>query len=166
MDWLPPTLQAVHLNRLILTNGWLAERLPRDLRYFGAIECGNEPDCETDRVVRLNLLPRKLEELHIRGGWYRGDVALIDLPRTLQVLLLRNASFNSVFVDSPELPEKLKRVILYNENKAVEMQEISAGKVDIRVKWNKDHLYEFTERYCAFYEATQSYERYFFDRLV
>ena len=108
MDWLPPSVQALHLERIPTWNGWLAERLPQDLRYMCLIFCSAR--FTSMRSINLHKLPRLLEELYVRQGWYEGAVHIANLPETMRVLCIQYRWINHAVIDEESLPKKLTHV--------------------------------------------------------
>ena len=159
MDWLPPTLRVIHLNRLVLEDGWVAERLPRELRYLNVIRCNSRANTKKSREVRLHRLPRKLVELFVHEGWYSGKVLLIDLPKSLQILALVHESLEKVYVDSTQLPKSLRRVIVFSTKRLVKVTEIADSLGDSRIRRNTLLPQDFTKRYLACSATVKGYLR-------
>ena len=161
MDWLPPTLRTIHLNRLIFTNGWLAERLPRELRYFCAIRCNVPLHKDHHREIHLQRLPRKLEEMHVHEGWYRGKVFLLNLPKTLGLLVLLHEHFHKVYVDSSDLPANLRNVLVMSMFNKIKIKEISEMRRDSRIQRRRMQPEDFTPQYDACTDAVDGHMREF-----
>ena len=112
MDWLPLTIQHLHLQTILMADGWVAFRLPRDLNYLYmsyAVSCTPK----TNRSVDFRHLPLNLEELFLfmfQRGWFSGNVNLTDLPPKLRVLWIdgRPEQPWKATIDYAKLPESLK----------------------------------------------------------
>ena len=68
LDWMPPTVQSMHVVNTRMLKGWLAERLPRDLRYMCLIHCNVHKTDALGRPIALHKLPRRMEELFLTNG--------------------------------------------------------------------------------------------------
>ena len=107
MDWLPSTLQYLHLNKIILHNGWVAERLPRELRYWYS---NGMSDSETHRKIDLYKLPAKMKEMHIQDRHVFGDVLIVVLPETMRALRIQSADIQRVLIDPCMLPRGIRAI--------------------------------------------------------
>ena len=132
MDWLPSSLEFVHLFEVDMVHGWLAARLPRDLRFL-CYSAGSETSISGNRRVDLCRLPERMEELLVRRGWYRGNVDLTQLPRTMRLLIIWHKSVKKAFLRNAQLPDGLIKIVLYQGGAGTWLEEIEGIDVDPRV---------------------------------
>ena len=132
MDWLPSSLAFVHLSDIDMVSVWLAERLPRDLRYLSYGSSGMKFIAK-NRRVDLTHLPERMEELLVRNGWFSGAVNLMHLPRTMRLLILRHVTVHKAFLRHSQLPDGLVQIFLYDGAAGTQLQEVDGAGVDARV---------------------------------
>ena len=120
MDYLPSSLEFVHLEYIHFREGWAAEHLPRDLKYLYACRCKNRHHIYPGPRVNMNKLPRKLEELHIvNSAFYAPSGVLIinDLPSSIRILNIVNTSLQKVFIDTACMPDGMKVLSIFSYEK-------------------------------------------------
>ena len=166
MDFFPPSVQYIHLNSIRMVNGWLSERLPRDLRYmclqFSFLPSFHSAD---RRQINLQKLPSRMEELHSISGWYSGTLMLDALPATMSLISIRNsrADFPSAYVDNQKLPAGLKCINFLGMSANFRLIEISGKKVDERLKHNKALVVQKSSRREEFNVQVKDYILHFND---
>ena len=108
MEWLPPTLQFIHVKCIPVPNLWTHMCLPRDLKYLLLMEC-NDLDSAAE-FFNLARIPRKMEELILIDSNVRGMIRLVGLPDSMRFVFFRvfNNYVKSITVDYNSLPETLK----------------------------------------------------------
>ena len=135
IEWLPPTVQFVHLVSLRLTAGWLVETLPRDLKYFYIESCMSKEHEAHGHSINLRRLPHQTEEFHVISS-YRlyGKFDLTQLPSTLRVLALTTTlcalpgQHPTVIVDYGTLPENFLGFVIGEEPGEVKVRTIGRLK--------------------------------------
>ena len=135
IEWLPPTVQFVHLVSMRLTAGWLVETLPRDLKYFYINSCTSKEHEAHGHPINLRRLPHHTEEFHVINS-YRlyGKFDLTQLPSTLRVLAITTtlcAHFGhqpTVIVDYSTLPEKFLAFVIGERPGEVKVRTIGELK--------------------------------------
>ena len=131
MDWLPSTLQYVHLTHARQLDGWLAERLPRALLYFNS-SCSLTNGVITKRQIHFRNLPPKMEEMQIFHGWFSGTVWISALPNTMRACVLRTGCIRRVYVESQNLPKSLEMIVINGIKDRAEVISMD-GQLDERV---------------------------------
>ena len=155
MDWLPPTLRAVHLINVHMRNGWASEKLPRELRYLALRNCAMYGGVSYE--VDLRRLPSAMEELHVIGGWYSGEVCIDALPKSMQwlILLMTGSSVSTAYVDSRSLPDSLVQAVVLVNSETIKIREISKRKPDARVTAKEAFRVVRSEQYTERAKAVQ-----------
>ena len=148
-DWLPSTLEEIHFYYIHLVHGWLSERLPRALHYLCFHDCRLSSK-HTDRSVDLRKLPTKLETLIIEGGWLQGLVVLDNLPEVMRICIIRHNDMHRAYVNSLHIPKDLELIALRAFSHLVEVEELSEGELDDRVRWSQTYWKFLPETYLAY----------------
>ena len=143
MEWLPPTMQLIHLRGIDVPNLWRLMALPRDLRYMYLSGC-----CDInfrDKRADFARLPQKMEELILLLSTGIGVLQFGVLPKTMRFVCLKvyRGFTTAIVVDYNNLPEALEAlyVIAHKDKK---LRIITVGKprsVKLRTEysWNTFH---------------------------
>ena len=131
-DWLPCSLHFVHLEGLVLTEGWAPERLPRDIRYFHT-NCYIAPGMDTHREINIRSLPRKMEELYSFYGWSSGTLLVADLPKTMRLCFINCRYIRKAFVENVNLPNELSLLVINGKDMKCKMVSLDDEPVDSRM---------------------------------
>ena len=152
MDWVPSTVQRIFIQAVPMFNSWLPERLPRELRFFyNAVYIdGRVNKSSQEREVDLTKLPCKMEELIIHGGWFLGDLYIVDLPPSMRILVMQNKRITHAQVHFESLPESLVQMCFSSTEREVLIEGLGEKKADHRVRNNLSIWDTFREsKYCA-----------------
>ena len=114
MDWIPPSTVYFRLTRIQALNGWVTERLPRDMRFLSLTRVRVPKDDDPGRTINLVNLPSKMEELVVISEWYRGIIYIDRLPKTMRLLQLSNWEHARAYVVLENLPESLEALCVSN----------------------------------------------------
>ena len=110
IEWLPPTLQFVHLHTISVPYLWSTMSLPRDLRYLYLRFC----DDLTVQPNRIDFarLPPKMEELIVIDSSIGGTICFGYLPETMRFLVFRFLPNmpNGIVVNYGDIPGALERL--------------------------------------------------------
>ena len=112
VDWLPSTIQRVHMQSTFLLGGCQTPMLPRELRfmYIGYSYASGDGAKELD----LTRLPANLEEFicsMTRG--LLGDIVITHLPTRMTMLVLHSKRGRNALIDTASLPASL-RLFVYD----------------------------------------------------
>ena len=131
LDWLPATLQTVHIREVSMIDGWLAERLPSALRYISLQQCHLSYERPRDiRELNFRNFPVGLEELYMTGCSFRGSIVLDALPPNLRLCALQCPCIRRVLLDASKLPGKMEKLVI---SKSVDVTEAYGEKLDRKV---------------------------------
>ena len=121
MEWLPPTLQFLHLDRITMIHGWQPFNLPRALRYLNLNDCDRHSTQSSsslpDALIALSdlrMLPSKMEEFILDNSFFMGQIMLESLPQTMRLLFLRTFFFEKVNIDPLALPDQMEYIVFLN----------------------------------------------------
>ena len=114
-NWLPSTLESVHLGPLDLSESIEFQKLPRELRYFFSHNIFTIDEEIRNRRVELRWLPQKLEEFIIFSGQFHATLLIADLPQSMRLLFIRSLSLPYAYVDMITLPKSLKSVVIHED---------------------------------------------------
>ena len=119
MDWLPTEIEAVHISSVCHADGWVAERLPRKLRFLALWHVKLHQSVKLcKRSIDLRYLPNSLETLVLHGGWFNGILNLTHLPPFMRHLSILDTGCKKVYFDSRTFPA-LRNIFIKNEQKYV-----------------------------------------------
>ena len=110
IEWLPPTVEFVHLQNVLVPKIWARTTLPRALKYLHLKECHGRGI--EDRVINFRRFPEKMEELILIRS-LKGTVLCFDgLPRTMRlVYILVHVKFvKSIIVNYPDIPATMQEM--------------------------------------------------------
>ena len=112
MEWLPPTVEYIHLRTIRIERTWKHMCLPRDLRYLHLNMCFGELDERNSPHIDFSRLPEKLEELILIRST-TGRVLCFDrMPITMRFLYIQqmDSFVRSILVNYERLPEGLQEL--------------------------------------------------------
>ena len=153
LNWLPSSLEAIHLRLIAPASPWAPERLPRKLRYFyfwGIPKAQN-----ISHNSSLRNLPNALEEIHLTHSWPSGSVLLIDIPASVRFFSIWHWGLRRVYLDSASLSDKLEVVYIYVEAQT-KFIPIGEAEWDTRVKQLID-----AEEFLQFLDSSEMYTKYY-----
>ena len=136
MDYLPSTVQALHLSRVYLYDTLVGSHLPRDLRYFYALRPYNIRNIYPTRDLRMDKLPRRLEEMQVAAGRFlpvSGVLVIANLPSTLRIFIIKTLFLKQVFIDNDGIPSGIQILNFDGNGKKVKIKEMNGEKLDNRV---------------------------------
>ena len=120
-DWLPQTLEYIHLHSVTILREWSTRSIPRKAKYF-LLRDGYFAKQTPERALELRNLPQKLEELFIQSrDAFCGTVNINSLPESLKHCGINSPPITQVAIDNHGIPKNLERI------------DISATAVDVRV---------------------------------
>ena len=141
MEWIPPTLNSIHFDRICLIHGWAAEKLPRDLRYMFLSNC-DSAGTASGVVADFRKLPLQMEEMIVITSWFNGKLDLSALPKNMTLLYIRTdpSNLDTVYVDYGLLPRALQNLHITDKHQAKRIQVRRTGhtRADSRVKTRFD----------------------------
>ena len=142
LDWLPPTLQYIHLSGVHHSNGWISERLPRNAEYLYMERCYVHSSCgDCKRNVNLQRLPSAMEELIVRSSWYHGQLMLTSLPPNIRIVWLERIGREKVFMDQENLPRSLDFLCVSRRTEGADVRGFDGSRIHYPLWWAKDaHL--------------------------
>ena len=107
LNWLPSSIEIVHLNNIVPASPWKPERLPRAIRYlhFWGVPM--------QRKVSQKCSLRNLPSIHLINCWTGGSVVLIDLPASMRFCSIMQWDLSRVYVDNAILSDKLEVLSIY-----------------------------------------------------
>ena len=151
MDWMPPSMQHVHLNRCEVHKGIHSARLPRELRYFAMRSC-TEMGGWVIPVIDLQTLPPLLEELLFIKCSLRGSINVTNLPDSLQVLCFIHVNITEMTVCNESLPHNLEKMAVTSTDSAFHiMNGLKAKDIDPRIAIGEvSESWWSTRRFSAF----------------
>ena len=145
MEWLPPTLAFIRMERITMIHGWQPASLPRELRYFDIEHCSLH-NTQSHRSILdefvalsdLRMLPSKMEEFILDDSYFKGKLMLNSLPETMRLLYLRTRFAQKVIIDPLTLPETMEYIILLNigSNKPVKTR-VGPGSTACEILWGE-----------------------------
>ena len=130
MDWLPPTLQYVHLISVTFLHQLHPARMPRDLKYFYTQDVKRFSDIQKRRYVDLKHLPLKLEEFVLRYVIFDGTVSLLSLAPCVKLLWIGGNKCITALVDPASWPKSLQSFSLWNPSGKVVLRDTRGKSVD------------------------------------
>ena len=149
INWVPQTVEKMHMLDIHLLNGWSPERLPRNLRYLCLWSCIEwsitSIDGEKERTnagvstkgeVNLQKLPEGLEELYIVYGWTAGYLRMGCIPQNMRRLLICSSVLTHAFVHFEALPESLQEacVVCTKHGKTINVRGMGRKQHDKKVR--------------------------------
>ena len=121
IEWLPSTVREINLSKAELLVMLHVDQLPRETRIC------NSDICEIYGTVDLERLPLHIEKLSLKGNNIRGEISLLDLPPSIQIINLRQNFLEKVIVSSEKLPVRLLRVLVSHRNLTIQVGLVNAG---------------------------------------
>ena len=108
VEWLPPTLQFIHMYFIRVPYMWQNVCLPRDLKYLSLADCIDA--YSRGKSFDFTRFPRKMEELILSNSNVRGVIRFDGLPETLRLMYLSayHDFVKGVVVDYSRLPNALE----------------------------------------------------------
>ena len=149
LNWLPSSLEVIHLWHIVTASPWAPERLPRKLRYFYFWEFQIRENASQN--VSFRNLPNALEEIHLIHSWPSGSVLLVDLPASVRFCSILHWGLRRVYVDNASLSDRLE-VLNIRVEKRTKCIPIGEAEWDNRVKRLTDGK--------EFFEVANSSEMY------
>ena len=148
-DWFPSSAQFVHLRHVRLIKGWMAQRLPRDLRYF-CISYGQPYKYALKRNLEVRYLPRRMEELHVHDGFSFGTLLITDLPQTMRLCFIKSIFIERAFVDNAQVPDSLEMFVVIGGDFQCKMKSLDGNAVDKRLVSSYHRSQEYSTSFQAF----------------
>ena len=152
LNWLPSSLEAIHLWNIAPASPWTPERLPRKLRYF--YFWGLDNLNKVSQNCNLRNLPNAIEEIHLINSWPNGSVLLADLPASVRFFSILHWDLRRVYVDNASLSDKLEVMNIYVEART-KCIPIGEAEWDNRVKRLTDG-----KEFLKFFDSSEMYEKY------
>ena len=153
MEWLPPTLQFIHLYAIRIPNLWKFMCLPRDLKYLYLRICNDW--CQPKAQIDFARLPQKMEELLVINSNIGGTIRFDGLPETMRFVYIRILldSVSLILVDYDRLPVALERLHVSNYASVdVKMKKIGKPRgVRLQTKYRRGILEEESKYVDTFY---------------
>ena len=106
LNWLPSSLEVIHLNEILPASPWVPERLPRKLRFF--FFWGVPKPQKASPNVSLRNLPNAIEEMHLINSWPGGPFMLINLPASMRFFSILQWNLQRLYVDNASLSDSLE----------------------------------------------------------
>ena len=132
MGFFPSSVQFLHLNRAKYLDGWAAERLPRDLKYFCAHQCYNAFDKPFRGYIRMEKLPSQMEEIHLSSGTFTppsGLLFIASLPSSLRICDIRSRFLSKVYVNDEGIPDGIHMLNIYGNGEKLKILETQGKKL-------------------------------------
>ena len=149
-DWLPSTAQFVHLVNVRLVKEWMAQRLPRDLRYLHISNLLHYASA-VHRGIKLWNLPQKMEEMHFHGGWSSGTLFIAALPQTMRLCFIHCMYIKKVVVVNADIPDSLEMFVVKGRQLSTcRMESHDETVVDPRVAIGYPRSEEYSEAFQEF----------------
>ena len=127
IEWLPPTLEFVHMKSARITSGSSLSTLPRALKYLYCGFCYGLP-----KTINCSELPPKMEELIIAESSFVSAIYLDGLPQGMRyVYFSRATAFMEVIgINYDNLPDSIEeiRVTAPYEDKQLKRIVTTVGK--------------------------------------
>ena len=164
MDWLPGSIEVIHLRDILYLKSFCIRRLPRDLRYLCLISCDSTENTVA-RQVDVRNLPRQMEYVYLKDGWFSGPVYIDQLPPKLKFLNISHYSIGTAYIKSVTLPKSLECIFIERTNsfsRKTAIYEISGGDVDPRVQ-TYPYLFKLSAEHRAFEAALDEHAEDFQD---
>ena len=142
MDFFPNTVQFLYLKSVKYVDGWTADRLPRDLKFFCASQCVNAHDKTSSREIHMDRLPRQMEEIHLSSGEFApisGVLLIANLPPNLRICHIRSQFLRKVLVDNLSIPDGIEMLNIYGNGQKILIKEASGKKLS-RCVTNNNYL--------------------------
>ena len=137
IDWLQRSIQWLRFNQVTLKNGWVAETLPRDLRFFYMNSYRQSTiDGEVPRDMHFQCLPPNMVEMFSLNSPVHGIVCIDNLPSTMRILLISAHSVEEAWVSYESLPESMELLTLHCSKlkKRMRIRALGNVKADDRLK--------------------------------
>ena len=107
IEWLPPTVEFIHITSIDISKKSPFIYLPRALKYLYLRECN-------DKTVIIDCahLPRKMEELILMNSITAKEIRLHSFPETMRYVHIHQMiNFtDSIFVDYSSIPDSLQEI--------------------------------------------------------
>ena len=168
MDWLPATTRAVHLQTVLTVNGWLPERLPRNLEYLYYAYV--TPCIGRRGTLDFSLLPSRMEELMVFTSCqtrFFGVIAVKQLPSPMHILWIQTESPWKAYVEISSLPIGLSTFALVHGGEPVRTFRCNRKAVLARLSDFEypENLYSTTKWYSEYAKKTKT-DRYDHSRVL
>ena len=149
INWVPQTVEKLHVREIHLLNGWSPERLPRNLRYLCLWSCNHwsitfiddekerkNAGVSTKSESNLQELPQGLEQLYIVYGWTAGYLRMGCIPQNMRRLLICSSVLTHAFVHFEALPESLQEacVVCTKQGKTIKVRGMGRKQHDKKVR--------------------------------
>ena len=152
MEWLPPTLQFIHLKYTRLLNEPSFRFLPRDLQYLYLGFCHGIPlDIDSAR------LPSKMEELILLNSVISKEIRLDNMPETMRYVYIETSlaftSFIVVNYDTlPEYMRELRVTSYYNSDGMKQKAKVigTPGEIQLQTAYDERYPKEGSEYFWLF----------------
>ena len=150
IEWLPPTVKHLHLNRMQVVEDWNTASLPRDLISLLVEDCfvesvhGTGPNKPIRALVNLRKLPARLEEFLLIHVLLDGS-SVLDLSALPPSMYLLSILFSgqgrvvTAFIDFDNLPPNLRCACVATwKGPNVRVKRLGTAPADGRVATRKD----------------------------
>ena len=144
VEWLPNTLQRLHLKNLRLGEGLSTRKLPKSLKYAffasaAARGACNGFDGRLDfEKLDFSALPSCMEELHFVTCTLGGTVTITELPQDMRILSLFNCCVEKVRIFNEGLPRSLQSIRVSDYYTTPKFVPMGAKNLDTRVTFIAD----------------------------
>ena len=107
VEWLPPTLEFMHVTCTRIENEDSFRSLPRELRYLCWILCDDETE-----YIDFSYLPLKMEELILVDSNLSKEIRLEKMPQTMRFVHIQQSPWltETIIINYVTLPASLKEV--------------------------------------------------------
>ena len=141
MEWLPPTLEFIHLESIRVYQELSLTTLPRALKYMCLSYCIGLTPC-----IDCANLPRKMEELILIDSVHSRKIFLCDMPQTMRYVYICQMPMyiHSIVVNYNSLPVSLHemRVTYMNGHQKLQEKVTAIGKpqtVKLQTNYDRRH---------------------------
>ena len=141
LEWLPPTVQFVHLEHIQIVRELPFKHLPRELKYLYSSLGGHHTPC-----IDCSLLPHKMEELILQHTTNASEIRFENMPQTMRYVYIRHAPrhLNAIIVNYNTLPASLEElyVTTMKDHKLLKQKVKAIGKprdVKLQTKYDFRH---------------------------
>ena len=133
MDWLPPTLEYIHLHYVEFQHTWERMCLPRELRYLYLFACNPIEKILIQNTIDFSRLPQKMEEIILLNAPIAGILVLNDLPKTMRLIYV-DALIERIVVDYNGIPESLTGLFIIGTKKLMNKVHALGKPAGVRVE--------------------------------
>ena len=154
IEWLPPTLQFIHMTTLRCLTEWSLTSLPRELKFLYLAHCGG-----IIRFLDCALLPEKMEELILVGAIITGGIRFESMPQEMRYVYVMQVS-NSIIpilVNYSSLPASLQEIRMLSVHGSGKIKRMiqtvgEPGAVKLKTKYDEQYP-RMGSRYPNMFEA-------------